>query len=79
MVQLPEAYRSTSLGGGEAQVLSWNNQAYVLFFTMRLFGGAAGFVYSDSGTPPPDSLFSGYQIIQQWVVQPHWFYIQIGD
>jgi hypothetical protein len=79
MFALPDVYRATSMGGREVQVLSWQGNSYVLFFTMQIFGGAAGFIYSENDIPPPDALFAGYQMVQKRPIQPHWYYIQIGD
>lgn len=79
MFALPDAYQATSMGGHEVQVLSWQGNSYVLFFTMQIFGGAAGFIYSENNIPPPDALFAGYQVVQKRPIQPHWYYIQIAD
>lgn len=75
---LPDPYRATSMGG-EIQVERRDNQLYVMFFTLRSLGFAAGYLYSESDQPPPTDLFSGYGLHQARSVGEGWYYVQVAD
>lgn len=78
IMELPESYRATTLGDGEVEVFYANDSRYVLFFTLRLFEGAAGFIYSENGTPLPAEIVSGYEILEQYEMGDRWYFVRLG-
>ncbi len=75
-VKLPAAYQQTSLGR-EVQVVYAQGKPFVLFFMLQIFGGAAGFVYSEAAIAPPINVFPPQEIIEQRQIDSHWYYINL--
>lgn len=74
---LPSPYRSTSMGGGEVQIIQGDSNLSVMFFTMRIFDAAAGYVYSEDGSRLPIDAFGGYDIFEQRPVGDRWYFVRI--
>lgn len=77
ITELPPLYRSTSMGG-DVQITQQDGSLSVVFFTLRVMGGAQGFVYREAATPMPSDLFPGYQVLQQQPIVNSWYYTKIG-
>lgn len=73
---LPAPYRQTAISH-EIQIIRSRDGLHVLFFTMRVFDGAEGFIYSENPKPLLQDLFPGYEVIQRRAFDRHWHYVRI--
>lgn len=81
MVKLPPVYQATTMGD-EVQVFrsheSLGGSVSVLFFTLRVYEGSAGFLHSETGAPLPENAVPGYDLLEQRPVKDGWYYVRIG-